>query len=165
MVCRSLSIKKIVLLLFFTFNSFGLEKVGEGLLTFTIFNFEIYNLELYTDKKIQKFDELKKVQKYKMVFTFKKDIKAKYLKSAWSESKSVFPVKGLGKYFDKLKKIQPDMNSEEKIIISASGEDIEFSFPKNKLSFKNKILKQNIPWIWLGNNEVGEKLAPQIFKE
>ncbi len=166
MVCWSLSLKKIVLGLFLvsSFNTLALDKVGSGLLTFTIFSFEIYELELYSDKKIKAFSELKDVDKYKMVFTFRKNIKSDYLKEAWTESQKVFPAKVKGDYFKQLENIQPDMKDGDQIVILADADTVEFKFPGKSLKFKDSTFKKNVPWIWLGANEVGEKLAPQIFK-
>lgn len=164
MVCRSLLIKKIVLCFVLVFNAYSLEKIGTGLLTFTIFSFEIYELDLYTDKKIKSFKELKDVDSYKMVFKFKKDIDKKHLKTAWSESKDVFPAKGKGTFFKTLEESQPDMKDGDQIVINAKGKDVEFVFPGKKVKFSDLEFKKHVPWIWLGDNEVGEELSPQIFK-
>ena len=163
MVCWTLHIKKIILVLLFSLNPLALDSVGKGLLTFTIFSFEIYELELYTKPKISQFSELKNVDEYKMVFTFKKNIKSKYLKEAWTESKKVFPAKGNDKKFEQLEENQPDMNDGQQIVIMAKRDEVTFKFPNKELKFKDKDFTQNVPWIWLGGNEVGEKLAPQIF--
>ena len=168
MVCWTLLARKAKIIFFLALfqiaNVYALESIGKGLLTFTIFGIEIYELELKADKKIKKFSEVKNLENYQMIFTFKKNIKGKYLKTAWTESKKVFPVRGKGDFFDQLEASQPDMKDGDKIVIDAKKGIVQFKFPGNILTFKDQDFKANVPWIWLGNNEVGEKLAPQIFK-
>jgi len=164
MVCRSFSTRKIILILLLSLNCSALSSVGKGLLTFTLFNFEIYELELKSLKKVSSLEELKSQKEYELVFTFKRDIDKKYLKKAWTEASEKLGDKNLVQYFNQLEKLQPSMKEGEVIKIVSNDNVVHFKFPGKFAEFDSRELRLSLPWIWLGDNEVGEKLSEQIFK-
>lgn len=178
MVCRSLSFKKIKLRLFFTFfistffnstfvsaQSTPLEEklVGSGLLTFSIFKFKVYTLNVYSNNQVTSFKDLLKEDTIKLVFKFQRDVDRKYLVKAWQEASLQIPYQIDSKIWETLQREQTDMKENEEITLVLTNDKSYLSLPKKStIELSDKNLKK-LSWVWLGKNEVGEKLAPQIF--
>ncbi|EQC46206.1 chalcone isomerase family protein [Bacteriovorax sp. Seq25_V] len=163
MVCRTLPFRKIILLFLFSHSILALSLVGKGLLTFTFFRFEVYELELFAKNQVRSLEELQKEESYELVFTFRRDVEAKHLKQAWSDASKEINQASLKPFFSEVEEIQPAMREGEKIRVTKNKDTVTFSFPKSKVELKNAEFAKTLPWIWLGDNEVGEKLAYQIF--
>lgn len=164
MVHWSLLIKKTIIVFLLSFSSQALDLVGKGLLTFTFLNFEVYELELYAKGKVSSFKELQVQDEYKLVFKFKRDVDKKYLKKAWKDASKEIGQKGLERLFDKVSSVQPSMAEGQRITVMKVKDSVTFNFPNTKIEITNSDFAKTLAWVWLGDNEVGEKLAYQIFR-